>query len=547
MAGLWMLSQVPALVFIGIESLLLWSCVAAIIQYLYLTFEHESGGRRSRFATLWQWVILLFATVITVKFLAPAFNVLEEINQAPIETLRLSAVVLLASGCVLYLYTSYAGALQERLKIRLLTPILYLARIVFAACIATAAALFVFLSANYDYSGRLGELLTGAAGLLAVEPLFQFAGRFYQPRSLRKAPAAVGSSLLLDVLFGSGHGTAGLIKDLEDLAGTKLGEIWILRFLRRMLAPVLFSGLLLGWFSTCFSTIQAGSHGVLVSFGRYGGQPLEPGLHVCLPWPFQQIVSIQTERFREISLGFDKDLSNAVLWTEKHVEGEKNLLVDNGEGLLAINVPIIYRISNPVTYLKTTTDAELALKSIAERKLTQIAATREIFHFMTDERQPIADALKEGIQAEVDRLGLGLEVAFVGLKDIHPPVTVAPAYQKVVSSQEEMEATIDNALAYQARTLPLANAQAQTLVTAAEAEYQRHVLQSTGEAARFASVVPAEKENPALFRLRLKYDLLGETLATPAKTIVGISGKVPPEYILDLRAGVTNTAGSVLP
>jgi membrane protease subunit HflK len=344
---------------------------------------------------------------------------------------------------------------------------------------------------------------------------------------------------LLDTLFGSQNKAARLLEDLEDLIGVKLSEVWIFRFVQRAIAPVVLAGLVLGWFSTCFCSIPLGSRGVLISLGRFHSQALVPGLHVTLPWPFQEVVSIQTERLREISLGFDKDLSNAVLWTEKHVEGEKSLLIENGESLLAINVPIFYRISDVVTYVKATTDAESALRNIAERKLAQIAAIHESFHFMTEDRQAIANALKQGVQAEVDRFGLGLEITYVGLKDIHPPVSVAPAYQGVESAQEQMEAAIDNAKAYEARTLPLANSQAQTMTIAAESEYTKRVSQSKGEAARFESIILPEAANAALFRLRLRYDALDETLATPAKIIVGIPAQASCEYFLDLRPGAS--------
>ena len=43
---------------------------------------------------------------------------------------------------------------------------------------------------------------------------------------------------------------------------------------------------------------------------------------------------------------------------------------------------------------------------------------------------------------------------FVGLKDVHPPVDVAAAFQEVVSAQEEKDQTIDLARASRARILP---------------------------------------------------------------------------------------------
>jgi HflK protein len=324
------------------------------------------------------------------------------------------------------------------------------------------------------------------------------------------------------------------------LVGTKVGDVWILGFLKDAVEVVLVTGLLLGWLSTCVRTVPMANEGVLISFGRYQDETLKPGLHLLMPWPLQEIKLVETKRLHDVSLGFDKDLSGPLLWTEKHVEGEKNILVGGGESLLTVNVPIIYRISSPVTFLKNTTDAESALRYLAERKLIQIVGTRESFQIMTEDRAPITAALKKGVQDEVDRLGLGLEIVFVGLKDMHPPVDVAPAYENVVSAQEKKEALIDDALAYEAHVLPGARAQALALVIAAQAAYTNRVDVATGESTRFALILPSDKSNPDLLRLRLQYDALDETLAASTKTILGISPGSTPDCYLDLRAGGDN-------
>ncbi|MEJ0000816.1 MAG: hypothetical protein WDO13_17600 [Verrucomicrobiota bacterium] len=63
-------------------------------------------------------------------------------------------------------------------------------------------------------------------------------------------------------------------------------------------------------------------------------------------------------------------------------------------------MPIIYRVSQPVQFLKNTIDAEAALRFLAERQLIQIAAQRESFHIMTEDRAPIASELKVNLQRE---------------------------------------------------------------------------------------------------------------------------------------------------
>lgn len=539
LAGYKLLAQAFTPLFIGAELLLIWSFFVALIAYFYLIFEPQStdtiSKRSSRFARIWQWIILILVLALGYKFISPSFIVCSEINLVPYNTLRLAALLFLTFGCITHLFSSYAHSVHTRSQSLRPNHVLHIGRIVFIACAITSALLFLFLSTNLDYCGRWGWVLTGITGGLLLESILLFAGRFYRPKSLRKNPLPIGSSLILDVLCDSGGRARGTFKDFEGLIGMNLKEIWILCFLHRTIEGVLLAGLLLGWCSTALTAVPLGCRGVMVSFGHYTQPVLDPGLHVTLPWPFQSIIIVESERLRDVSLGFDKDLMTPVLWTEQHVEGEKNLLVDNGESLLAINVPISYRISDPVSYLKSSTDAEMALKTLAERKLTQIAANRESFHFMTEDRQAIATALKEGIQSEINRKNLGLEIVYLGLKDIHPPVTVASAYQRVISSQEEMETMVDKAKAYEASTLPQANSQANTLIVNAGATYTQRISLAEGEARRFKAVIASEKINPDLFRIRLSYDALTETLPIPNKTIVSSSIKGASEYFLDLR------------
>lgn len=197
-------------------------------------------------------------------------------------------------------------------------------------------------------------------------------------------------------------------------------------------------------------------------------------------------------------------------------------------------MPILYRISDPVAYLKTARDVDGALSDLAERKLMLAVGSRDSFNIMTEGREEIARALKSSLQAEIDRLRLGLEIVYVGLRDIHPPVEVAPAYQDVVSAQEEEDAMIDLAKAYRAGALPEATAGASRLKVLAQATYSERVSQASGEAARFSAIVSADEESP-LFRTRLRLDAIEGSLGKSVKTIVAIPAAVPKQFYIDLR------------
>jgi HflK protein len=556
--------NLPTPLFAGMQCYLAWCAIAALIQYFFLRIEgsvlrpadpdrsmtaprgHKpnraehrdssivSGPSRSDFACTWQWVIFFAGVTATALCLRETFGTAGLAGEAT-TSLRVATVVFLAAACAFYFFGNFAKAVAARIGSDALSPILTLTRIASLASFAAAGLIFLFLSTTRDYSAWLGWFLIGFTTFLIMEALIRFAVRFYQPKSLRKPPGPAGSSLLLDAVFGHGHGVGSAVKGFEDLLGVKLREVWIVRYLRQTVELIVIGTVVLGWLSTCFTSVPAGSRAVRMLFGRYQPVPLSPGLHLTWPWPIEQLEIVETETIRQISLGFDKDMSGPVLWNEPHFEGEKNLLVGDGESLLTIDVPIFYRISDPVRYLETTTDAEQALLALADRKLIQVAASRDSFQIMTEQRAEIARQLQDSLQKEVDQLGLGLQIVFVGLKDVHPPVGVAPAYQAVVSAQEEKEKTIDLARASRVKVLPEAQAQATRIRIEQDALYTQRVAAAQGEAARFSAIVQADRENSAVFRFRLKLDVIEQVLGKANKTILAVPAQTKQELYLDLR------------
>ena len=68
---------------------------------------------------------------------------------------------------------------------------------------------------------------------------------------------------------------------------------------------------------------------------------------------------------------------------------------------------------------------------------------------MSSGRIEAARHLREKINQAAEERELGVEITFVGLQDIHPPVKVADAYEAVINAEQEKEAKI-----YQAKDMP---------------------------------------------------------------------------------------------
>src|ERR1019366_10771880 len=110
---------------------------------------------------------------------------------------------------------------------------------------------------------------------------------------------------------------------------------------------------------------------------------------------------------------------------------------------------------------------------------------------MSSGRGAATEMIRGRIQAAADQHGLGAQIVSVGLGDLHPPVKVAPEYEKVIAATQTKEAKILAARADDIRTNALAGAQAVTILNKAQAEKAAREVGALAQAALFTNQIPA--------------------------------------------------------
>jgi regulator of protease activity HflC (stomatin/prohibitin superfamily) len=103
---------------------------------------------------------------------------------------------------------------------------------------------------------------------------------------------------------------------------------------------------------------------------------------------------------------------------------------------------------------------------------------------------------------------LGAQIISVGLQDLHPPVKVAPDYQKVVSAHHSRMAKVLSAKADAIRTNELAAAQSTTLVNRAEADRWARQVDAMSRASLFTNQIPAFEIARSVYAQRAYLDML---------------------------------------
>lgn len=434
--------------------------------------------------------------------------------------LQLAAVAMAILAFGFHFLATYGGQVARELPSPLLATAIPLARLLSAGHALLVAALLARLYAQRNWLPPAAVALNTATAILLFETLLHAVARLYQPARLRALSVVFGRSVILPALFGESGPLRSLAATTEKTFGVKLADTWLVQLGRLLAGPLALLGVLGLWLSSAVTRVPVDSRGVLVQRGAFAEPSLGPGLHFHAPWPWGRIAVVATERIQEVSLGFERDLQGPVLWAEKHFEGEQNLLVGQGEELLTINVPVQFRIRDAVAYLRHTGDPRAALESLGYRELLALTTSHSAFGFMTSDRAEITDRLRTGLQAASDRLGLGLEIVFIGLKDVHPPVPVAPSYQDVVSAEEQRLALADNARTYSVQATAAAQLNATQIRLQAQTAATERRARAQGESARFLAPLPAYRTQPEVYTTRRRLETLEAALGDVRQLIL---------------------------
>lgn len=381
----------------------------------------------------------------------------------------------------------------------------------------------------------LGAALALLCVALALDCVAKLAGRLYTPRRHHFALPAPGAFFFYRWLGEGWRSCLPVARAEDDEFSLRLAEMWMWPLLRRALPLLVVGTLLLAWLGTCLHEVPAGAQGVRQSLGRWADEPEPPGLHMSAPWPFGRMDVVETGRLREVVLGFQSDPGQPILWERAHYVEEQQSMVGGGDDLLSISVPVQYRIARPVVYLKASADAEATLRRMAERVLLRLTLGRPAREIMTTAREELRRAFHRDLQTELDAAGTGLELAEVYLRDIHPPVSVAPSFQEVVAALEEKEAFLHEGESYARDNLARGRGGAAAVRVTAQGSAANRLLSAQGQAARFASQQQAWAAARELYTLREVFRVLDENLAGAKKAIFDETMRDSLPAHLDLR------------
>ena len=466
---------------------------------------------------------------------------------------------------LLFLVGRFATTLARLEGLRLLRPGATSLLLSAYLCLLVLAGVGItwlgFLRADLYLARGLAALLL----LTGLETLINLVLDLYRPRLKGKVQRPMYESRLVS-LMGQPEGLiTTAAQTLDYQFGFKVSETWAYRLFARWLPWLILGQLGVLVLSTTVIFVDPGEQAVLERYGKFV-TVLKPGGHLKLPWPVDRAYRYPTEQIQTLDVGFspgsDPLAGNTVLWTVPHTK-EENFLVANrfstraqttatadssGEtppvpvSLLTVSIPVQFRITNLVDWVYDNQQPTKLLEQISYREVVRYLVSADLNEIMSVRREEVAQTIHDRIQAEADRHHLGASIIFVGLQDIHPPVKVAPDYERYVSVNHTTNAEIRTVEAEAIIKRYSAQIEKTRIIAVANSDRQSMVTNAVAQAELFTNQMPAFLASPSVYMQRGKLETFAQALAntriyvllatnTHNVAILNLEDKVRPDLL----------------
>jgi regulator of protease activity HflC (stomatin/prohibitin superfamily) len=476
------------------------------------------AAAQRRLDVLEKWFLPLFAALIAAYEIGLGFYLLyaaptsvdPKTRQQPLVV----AIIATTVAFVSFLLSRYATGMSVEPRWKPLraggSHQLGVAVICFALALTLAGVHFQFLTPVRV----VGYVIPVLLFILGVETALNVVLDIYRPRLKGQYSRAAFDSRLLGTINEPGGVFRSVAAAIDYQFGFQVSQTWFYKLLEKaIVALILFSALTL-YLASCILVVAPNEQAVIERFGNplaVGGAPrlVGPGMRLKFPWPIDIAYKYPTGDVMELHIGYVPRTAEktgqiipetSLLWGQSHYKEEYNLLVasefagqrlDEGAAPVSVvkaNMPVQYRIKDLYAYIYHHDQPDKLLEDICYRELTKFAASASVetedatgsgerveANLLGAGRTRAKQVLAKRIQDAADREELGIEVVFLGVQGIHPPLEVAPDYEAVAAAVQLRQALVLQAEAERNRTLSTLIGSVRTAydMSSLAAQYQR--------------------------------------------------------------------------
>lgn len=271
--------------------------------------------------------------------------------------------------------------------------------------------------------------------------------------------------------------------------------------------------------------IEPAERGVVMRFGD-PVRVIMPGMNFRLPRPIEFVERVNVDQVRSIS--------------------HRAAMLTKDENIIEIEMAVQYRVSSIEEYLFNVRGPAETLHQAAETSIREVIGSSSMDHVLTSGRSQVAIDTTKNMQDLLSKYATGLVVDSVNILSVKPPDQVKSAFDDAIKAREDEQRLINEAVAYRAEVVPIAEGAAIRLVQESEAYSQEVEARARGEAARFSQLLQAYQIAPDITRERLQLETVEQVLKGANKVLMEGSSNnlsiLPLDQLMGGGAATLNNA-----
>ncbi|MBO0695214.1 MAG: protease modulator HflK, partial [Verrucomicrobia bacterium] len=235
------------------------------------------------------------------------------------------------------------------------------------------------------------------------------------------------------------------------------------------------------------TVIGPNERGLILRFGRALPKSVPPGLLFAFPAPIDEVVRLPAKSVQEVVLEAWKPNDDS--WRDSLHPVSDPYTITGDVNIIRARFSVRFQVADPIAYEFGAGDRENLRDAICYQSACHVLAGMSVDDVLTTRRDFIGQESMRLAQAELDRLGLGIQLLAFETREINPPASVLPAFQDVVSAKVEAKTLVEPARSRHASLIPEANAEAYRIQQEAESYAQGLIAKAQGEVSAFLALL----------------------------------------------------------
>lgn len=265
--------------------------------------------------------------------------------------------------------------------------------------------------------------------------------------------------------------------------------------------------------------IKEQEQAVLITLGK-AKAVTEPGLHFKIPI-IQRVKKVNTT-IQGFAIGYN---------TEDNTSTEESMMITSDYNFVNVDFFVEFKFSDPVKAVYNSADPVGILKNISQSCIRTVIGSYTVDDVLTTGKNEIQATIKTMIMERLDEQDLGIQLVNITIQDSEPPTAaVLEAFKTVENAKQGKETTLNNANKYRNEQIPLADAKADAIIQAAEAQRTERINEATAQVARFNAMYEEYIKNPTVTKQRMFYEAMEEVLPNLKVIIESPNGDMQTIY-----------------